>query len=187
MFRVVDLCGGYGLNVKRGGNRTNVFVYDDPNHAADPEAGHEHVRREVQNLGVPGRVPSVTGIYSRQELKDDGVSKTEIDALFAAGTPENRRRWHAKLFAVPGYPKGTRPSAVWYLADFSQKRFKAGTTHPNYYARYDPETGDLDFFPAHADRAPDPDAKPVNTWKRLASVDVEGRSEVSWACGNLLG
>ena len=187
MFRVMDLCGTRGLQHERGSSRTNVFVYDDPNHAADPEASHDHVRREVRNLGVPGADPSVTGIYSRQELKDDGVRNSDIKALFAAGVPESRRRWHAKLIAVPGYPKGTMSTAVWYLADFSKKLYKPDTTHPNYYARYNPETGDLDFFPALTERVPDPDAKPVNTWKRLASVDIKGRSEVSWACGNLLG
>lgn len=187
MVRVTDLCG-ISSDTTSGITRSNVFVYNDPNHAADSEPRHNYVRREVRNLGVAGAKPSITGIYSRQELKDDGVSNAQIKALFAAGVPESRRRWHAKLIAVPGGFKGTRANEAWYLADFSRKLSKPGTTHLNYYARYNPETGDLDFFPAlNVEKLPDPGAKPVNTWKRLASVDVEGRSEVSWTCGNTLG
>lgn len=186
MDRVMDLCGMSSRKIG-GSTHLNVFVYDDPNHAADPESSCNHVRREIQNLGVPGADPIITGVYSRQELKDDEVSNSVIKKLFAPGVPEDRRRWYARLLAVPGDTKRADANVAWYLADFSQKLSKPETTHLNYYARYNFDSGDIDFFPALREGLPDSGTKPVNTWNRLASVDVEGRSEVSWACGNILG
>lgn len=187
---VWDMCRGPDVRAEPKRVGVSVCVYEDPNHRTDPGARHKFVRREVRNLGTPGEPAVVSGVYSRRELEDDKVNPERVQALFAPGVSESQRRWHAMLLPL-GSDASESPqnlgNAMWYFADFSGKLAEDSTMHLNYCVRHDLDTYELAFYPATTDALPPPDTKPVNVWTRLASVDVTGESQVTWACANVLG